>query len=65
MANLFGIGDVVRQKSGGPQMTVSGYDRGLFGETERPVKCTWKVGTTLAVGFFTEGELTKIDHLEE
>jgi uncharacterized protein YodC (DUF2158 family) len=55
----FKPGDVVRAKSGGPKMTVVGFDAHTLGETERTVECTWPNGDALAVGFFREGALEK------
>ena len=41
MADKFKIGDVVRLKSGGPNMTVANYDVYAFEGSEKKYLCKW------------------------
>ena len=41
MADKFKIGDVVRLKSGGPNMTVTEYDVYGYAETQKKYLCRW------------------------
>ena len=41
MADKFNIGDVVRLKSGGPNMTVTAYNVYGYRETEKQYLCRW------------------------
>ena len=55
----FKPGDVVRLKSGGPNMTVTGR----HSETGR-ILCQWFVGTKLERGTFTPDALVFVDESE-
>jgi uncharacterized protein YodC (DUF2158 family) len=55
--NLFKTGDIVQLKSGGPRMTVQGYNTlAILNEGPR-VECQWFAGAKLNSGFFDEDSL--------
>jgi uncharacterized protein YodC (DUF2158 family) len=74
MTQIFKRGDVVRLKSGGPNMTIDNYERGhdIIGaingnaapswDTEY-VNCSWFDKTTRKVGRFHQDLLEKISQL--
>lgn len=49
----FKTGDIVQLKSGGPKMTVQGYE----GIHARYVECQWFAGSKLSEGSFEEDTL--------
>ena len=56
MAKRFKTGDIVQLKSGGPKMTVEGYDA-ING---RLVQCQWFAGSKLSDGYFEEDVLQPV-----
>jgi len=51
--NSFKAGDVVRLKSGGPKMTISGFGLSFMGEELKDIiRCQWFVKTELKDGEF-------------
>ena len=61
MADQFKTGQVVQLKSGGPKMTVLGYDVYGMGETEKKYKCTWfDEKHQLVEGYLPEAALNRV-----
>jgi uncharacterized protein YodC (DUF2158 family) len=61
MADQFKTGEVVQLKSGGPKMTVLGYDVYGMGETEKKYKCTWFDDKhQLVEGYLTHAALNSV-----
>ena len=63
MSSKFAIGDVVRLKSGGPEMTINEIEdtvsiQGLGGES---IQCQWFSGTLLQDDWFWSGSLIKTE----
>ena len=48
----FEIGEIVKLKSGGPNMTVTGVDNGIEGISGATVECSWFGGRKLERGRF-------------
>lgn len=61
MANL-NVGDVVRIKSGGPNMTIELLGTG---SNSNECKCQWFVGSKLQDGWFDINTLVIVDEEEE
>lgn len=57
MANKFIVGDIVKLKSGGPEMTVQR-------ERDSYYTCQWFAGKKLESGVFPEGSLEKVEKKE-
>lgn len=55
MAQKFVVGDIVKLKSGGPEMTVR-----LYNERYNKCTCQWFAGKKLEQGEFPEDSLEKI-----
>ena len=60
MAILLKEGTVVRLKSGGPDMTVSGEEH-IFGNGTGKVRCQWFEGTKMMQGTFPEISLKVVE----
>lgn len=57
MANKFVIGDIVKLKSGGPEMTVQSHRESYY-------TCQWFAGKKLENGRFPEDSLEKVEKEE-
>lgn len=57
MDNKFEVGDIVKIKSGGPDMTVQALPRA----TSRYYTCQWFAGKKLEQGHFPEDALEKVE----
>lgn len=55
--NRFKTGDIVQLKSGGPRMTVRGYDMLATLNGGPSVQCQWFAGAKLSSGHFEEESL--------
>lgn len=60
MANQFEVGEIVRLKSGGPEMTV----QSVAGTTSSNYACQWFAGKKLERGIFPEDSLEKVEKAE-
>jgi uncharacterized protein YodC (DUF2158 family) len=61
MANLeFNVGDVVRLKSGGPEMTIEGIGKHGLGAVHDNAKCVWFEGKKRMEGVFELVTLSKV-----
>ncbi|MBY6206902.1 MULTISPECIES: YodC family protein [Halomonas] len=60
METKFGVGDIVKLKSGGPEMTV----RNLPREGGVVYTCQWFAGKKLEQGQFPEDSLEKVEKAE-
>lgn len=60
METKFGVGDIVKLKSGGPGMTVRQVPR----DGARTYTCQWFAGKKLEQGQFPEGSLEKVEKAE-
>ncbi len=58
MEHEFKDGDVVRLKSGGPEMTIEGIDKYGTGATRDNAKCVWFEGKNLKSAVFELHTLT-------
>ncbi|WP_089681935.1 YodC family protein [Billgrantia gudaonensis] len=56
MSEKFVVGDVVKLKSGGPEMTVNSY----LGRLDK-YSCQWFAGKKLEQGSFPEDSLEKVE----
>ena len=54
--NEFNVGDIVKLKSGGPEMTVQQTPRDMSPH----YKCQWFAGKKLESGVFPEGSLERV-----
>ena len=54
----FQSGEIVKLKSGGPNMTVAGNGT-------RGVACNWFAGAKLEQGYFSDSQLLKVDEEAE
>lgn len=57
------VGDVVRLKSGGPEMTVQSYPYPMLdGKDDSKAECVWFEEVKLHKSVFKVDELLKLDH---
>jgi uncharacterized protein YodC (DUF2158 family) len=61
MPDAFEAGDIVELKSGGPKMTVKGFDKRRGHPDPSSYECQWFGGKKLESGFFHPHSLTKIE----
>ena len=57
MGHKFAVGEVVKLKSGGPEMTVRAVPNSGYGDN---YNCQWFAGKKLEAGNFPEGSLDKV-----
>jgi len=57
MSNSYKIGQVVKLKSGGPEMTVRGYF-----DHQSGYQCQWFAGKKLEQGYFPEDSLELVEN---
>ncbi|WP_152478502.1 YodC family protein [Halomonas sp. THAF12] len=57
MADQFVVGDIVKLRSGGPEMTV----RSVSGDEPVGYTCQWFAGKKLENGYFPHDSLEKVD----
>lgn len=60
MSNKYKIGDIVKLKSGGPEMTVRKVDSNMGGEFLGSYRCQWFAGKKLDAGVFPEESLVEV-----
>jgi len=56
MSDKLVVGDIVKLKSGGPEMTINSYS-----ELQKGYRCQWFAGKKLEQGFFPKNSLEKIE----
>lgn len=56
MSVKFSVGDIVKLKSGGPEMTVNAYSK-----TYQYYTCQWFAGKKLEQGRFPEDSIEKVE----
>ena len=59
-ANAFNIGDIVKLKSGGPDMTVKEVLTNLADQFNGSYRCQWFAGKKLDVGVFPQESLIAV-----
>jgi uncharacterized protein YodC (DUF2158 family) len=59
-ANEFNIGDIVKLKSGGPDMTVKEVLANLADQFNGSYRCQWFAGKKLDVGVFPQESLSAV-----
>jgi uncharacterized protein YodC (DUF2158 family) len=60
MANAFKVGDIVKLKSGGPEMTIEALPNQHY-----DYSCQWFAGKKLERGHFPQGSLVRVLAEEE
>ena len=60
MSNTYNIGDIVRLKSGGPEMTVRKVNSDIGGGFSGSYQCQWFAGKKLDSGVFPQESLVAV-----
>ena len=60
MSNTYNIGDIVKLKSGGPEMTVRKVNADIGGQFTGSYQCQWFAGKKLDSGVFPQESLVAV-----
>ena len=60
MTNTYNIGDIVKLKSGGPEMTVRKVNTNMSDEFSGSYQCQWFAGKKLDSGVFPQESLVAV-----
>lgn len=61
MSNTYNVGEMVKLKSGGPDMTVERLLKDIQGEFNGSYKCQWFAGKKADSNVFPQESLVKVD----
>jgi len=60
MSNTYNIGDIVKLKSGGPEMTIKKVNTNMNDEPSGHYQCQWFAGKKLDSGVFPQESLVAV-----